>query len=147
AFRGRVAQARKAPITVQNGVTYDVVVAVDNPGLELKPGMTASVSITPAKRDQALRIPGRALRFQPEGDGAAPGPAGASAAEESAVYVVAPDGGLRRVAVEAGVRDSQHVEVLNGDLHEGDRIVVGLRREGTEAAPARLPGFHGLKRL
>jgi len=49
--------------------------------------------------------------------------------------------------VEAGVRDGQHVEVLNGDLHEGDRIVVGLRREGTEAAPARLPGFHGLKRL
>ena len=146
-FHGRVAQVRNAPITVQNVVTYDVVVAVDNPGLELKPGMTANVSITTAKRDEALRIPVRALRFHPDGDGAASGPAGASAAEESAVYVVAPDGALRRVAVEAGVRDGQHVEVLNGDLHEGDRIVVGLRREGTEAAPARLPGFHGLKRL
>ena len=146
-FHGRVAQVRNAPITVQNVVTYDVVVAVDNPGLELKPGMTANVSITTAKRDQALRIPVRALRFHPDGDGAASGPAGASAAEDSAVYVVAPDGALRRVAVEAGVRDGQHVEVLNGDLHEGDRIVVGLRREGTEAAPARLPGFHGLKRL
>src|SRR5207244_11430788 len=66
-FHGRVAQVRNAPITVQNVVTYDVVIAVDNPGLELKPGMTANVSITTAKRDQALRIPVRALRFHPEG--------------------------------------------------------------------------------
>src|SRR5436309_3908768 len=64
-FHGKVAQVRNAPITVQNVVTYDVVVAVDNPGLELKPGMTANVSVTAAKRDEALRIPVRALRFRP----------------------------------------------------------------------------------
>src|SRR5213593_1215800 len=66
-FHGKIAQVRNAPITVQNVVTYDVVVAVDNPELELKPGMTANVSITTAKRDQVLRIPVRALRFRPEG--------------------------------------------------------------------------------
>src|SRR3989441_896879 len=114
-FHGTVAQVRNAPITVQNVVTYDVVVAVDNSGLELKPGMTANVSITTAKRDQALRIPVRALRFRP--DGSAPD---ATAKEGSAVYVLASDGTLRHVEVEAGIRDTLHVEGLNGDLHEED---------------------------
>src|SRR5207245_2037549 len=128
-----------------NVVTYDVVVAVDNPGLALKPGMTANVSITTAKRDQALRIPVRALRFRP--DGAGPGTPGANGKEESAVYVLAPDGALRRVEVEAGIRDNQHVEVLKGDLHEGDPTVI-VRRDSTTGAPApRPPGLGGLKRL
>src|SRR3989454_8170856 len=145
-FHGKVAQVRNAPIIVQSVVTYDVVVAVDNPRLELKPGMTANVSITAAKRDQALRIPVRALRFRPRGSG--PETPGANEKEGSAVYVLEPGGALRRVEVEAGVRDNQHVEVLSGDLHEGDQIVVGLRREGKDAAPTpRRMGFHGLKRL
>ena len=145
-FHGQVAQVRNAPITVQNVVTYDVVVAVDNPGLELKPGMTANVSITTAKRDEALRIPVRALRFHP--DGAGPGTPNANAKEESAVYVLASDGTLRRVEVEAGIRDNQHAEVLKGDLHEGDPTVIGLRRDSTDGAPApRPPGLGGLKRL
>src|SRR5947208_10827987 len=145
-FWGAVTQVRNAPQIVQNVVTYDVVVAVDNSGLELKPGMTANVSITTAKRDQALRIPVRALRFRPDEAGAAA--PDAKPKEESAVYVLAPDGALRRVEVQAGVRDNQHVEVLGGDLHEGDRVVVGLRRESTEAAPAaRPPGFGGPRRV
>src|SRR5438876_9453854 len=145
-FHGKIAQVRNAPITVQNVVTYDVVVAVDNPGLALKPGMTANVSITTAKREQALRLPVRALRFRPdEASAAAPG---AKPKEESAVYVLAPDGALRRVEVQTGVRDNQHVEVVGGDLHAGDRVVVGLRRESTEAAPtARPPGFGGPRRF
>src|SRR3989441_967922 len=139
-FRGKVAQVRNAPITVQNVVTYDVVTAVDNAKLELKPGMTANVTITTAKRDQVLRIPVRALRFRPEG--AAPGK------DESAIYLLGSDGALRHVEVQAGVRDNQHVEVLGGDLHEGDQVVVGLRRESTEAAPAaRPPGFGGPRRV
>src|SRR5438034_11787315 len=139
-FRGKVAQVRNAPITVQNVVTYDVVVAVDNAKPELKPGMTANVTITTAKRDQALRIPVRALRFRPEG--AAPGK------DESAVYLLGSDGALRRVEVQAGVRDNQHVEVLGGDLHEGDQVVTGLRRETPEATPAaRPPGFGGPRRF
>jgi len=139
-FRGKVAQVRNAPITVQNVVTYDVVTAVDNAKLELKPGMTANVTITTAKRDQALRIPVRALRFRPEG--AAPGK------DESAVYLLGSDGALRHVEVQAGVRDNQHVEVLGGDLHEGDQVVTGLRRETPEATPAaRPPGFGGPRRF
>src|SRR5262249_57104888 len=49
-FRGRVTQVRNAPVNVQNVVTYDVLVGVENQDLRLKPGMTANVSITTASR-------------------------------------------------------------------------------------------------
>ena len=65
-FAGRVVQVRNAPVSIQNVVTYDVIVEVDNSDLELKPGMTATVAITTAHRDDALRVPLRALRFRPE---------------------------------------------------------------------------------
>jgi HlyD family secretion protein len=72
-FTGTVEQVRNAPITVQNVVTYDAVVAVSNPRMQLRPGMTANVSFIIAKRDGVLKVPNAALRFQP--DGAAQSPA------------------------------------------------------------------------
>ncbi|MCG6537934.1 MAG: efflux RND transporter periplasmic adaptor subunit, partial [Syntrophales bacterium LBB04] len=63
-FKGRVSEVRKAPITVQNVVTYDVVVKVDNPDLKLMPGMTANISIIVAKKENVLKIPNAALRFR-----------------------------------------------------------------------------------
>ncbi|MFI5252709.1 MAG: efflux RND transporter periplasmic adaptor subunit [Bacteroidota bacterium] len=67
-FRGRVWQIRLAPITVQNVVTYTVVIEVQNPDLKLRPGMTATVSIMIDKHENVLRIPTIALRFQPPQD-------------------------------------------------------------------------------
>ncbi|MBK8480948.1 MAG: efflux RND transporter periplasmic adaptor subunit [Proteobacteria bacterium] len=64
-FYGAVRQIRNAPQTVQNVVTYDAVIDVDNPALKLKPGMTANVTFVHADRDQALRVPNAALRFRP----------------------------------------------------------------------------------
>ncbi|MBP1732985.1 MAG: periplasmic component of efflux system [Deltaproteobacteria bacterium] len=64
-FKGTVSQVRIAPITVQNVVTYDVVVKVDNDELKLKPGMTANVSIIVASKSGVLKIPNAALRFRP----------------------------------------------------------------------------------
>ena len=54
---------RQSPITVQNVVTYDVVIAVSNPELLLKPGMTANATIVVAERDQALRVPAAGTAF------------------------------------------------------------------------------------
>ncbi|MBM4340364.1 MAG: efflux RND transporter periplasmic adaptor subunit [Deltaproteobacteria bacterium] len=65
-FNGKVFEIRNAPITVQNVVTYDVVVQVSNPDLKLKPGMTANVSIMIDHREGVLKIPNAALRFRPE---------------------------------------------------------------------------------
>ena len=65
-FRGKVTDIRNAPVTVQNVVTYDVVILVKNPDLKLRPGMTANASILVAQRENVLKIPNAALRFRPE---------------------------------------------------------------------------------
>src|SRR5215467_280098 len=74
-FRGKVVQVRNAPITVQNVVTYDTVIGVDNKDLKLKPGMTANVSIIIAHKDNVLQIKNAALRYRPAGAAAEPRPA------------------------------------------------------------------------
>src|SRR5437016_14547819 len=64
-FHGKVVQVRNAPITVQNVVTYDTVIGVNNADLKLKPGMTANVSIVIAHRNDVLKISNAALRYRP----------------------------------------------------------------------------------
>lgn len=66
-FEGRVSQIRLAPVESQNVVTYTVIIDVSNPDLKLMPGMTATVSIEVARRDNTLRVPLQALRFTPPG--------------------------------------------------------------------------------
>jgi HlyD family secretion protein len=72
-FQGSVRQIREGPITVQNVVTYDVVVDVDNSDLALYPGMTADAHIITAERTNVLRVPLPAIRFTPQGIGRQPG--------------------------------------------------------------------------
>jgi HlyD family secretion protein len=66
-FWGTVRQVREGPITVQNVVTYDVVVDVRNDDLALFPGMTADAHIIIAEHKNVLRVPLPAIRFNPEG--------------------------------------------------------------------------------
>lgn len=66
-FWGHVRQIREGPITVQNVVTYDVVVDVPNEDLALFPGMTADAHIITAQRRNVLRVPLPAIRFNPAG--------------------------------------------------------------------------------
>jgi HlyD family secretion protein len=135
-FTGRIVQVRRAPIAVQNVVTYEVLVGVDNADLALRPGMTATVEITTASRDDALRIPLKAIRFRPEGEngaaGAAPGP---GRAEKPAAFRVV-SGALERVALETGIRDERFAEVLGGDLEAGDPVVVAYPPSANGSAPS-----------
>ncbi|HET8647850.1 MAG TPA: efflux RND transporter periplasmic adaptor subunit, partial [Vicinamibacteria bacterium] len=64
-FEGRVEQVRLQPTTNQNVVTYSAIIAVDNPGQRLMPGMTATVSVVVDEREDVLRLPAAALRFRP----------------------------------------------------------------------------------
>ncbi len=66
-FQGEVSQIRRGPITVQNVVTYDVVMAVPNPDRRLYPGMTANAHIVIDEHDGVLRVPLPAVRFNPKG--------------------------------------------------------------------------------
>ena len=80
-FHGRVSQVRLSPVTVQNVVTYPVVMDVENAEGRLKPGMTASVQIPVDARRNTLRVPNAALRFKPDPSlvVAPPSPAAAAA--------------------------------------------------------------------
>ena len=64
-FRGRIEEIRLNPRTSQNVVTYSVIVAVNNQDLKLKPGMTANITVTTARRDDVLTVPNSALRYMP----------------------------------------------------------------------------------
>jgi HlyD family secretion protein len=66
-FAAKIGEIRLEPQTVQNVVTYSVIIDVDNDRLELKPGMTANIAITVAQLDDALKIPNTALRYLPPG--------------------------------------------------------------------------------
>ena len=65
-FDGKIEQMRLNPQNVQNVVTYNVVIDVDNPDQKLKPGMTANLTITIDERNNVLKVPNAALRFIPQ---------------------------------------------------------------------------------
>jgi HlyD family secretion protein len=126
-FEGTVRQVRLNPTTLQNVVTYDVVVSVDNPEQILMPGMTAYVNIIVAQRKNVLVVPNAALRFKPQ-DAVAKGEKrkGKDDKREGAtgtVYVLE-NNQLRPVAVAIGITDNRSTEVLSGELKAGDQVVV-----------------------
>src|SRR5690348_8934567 len=65
-FDGKIAEMRLNPVNVQNVVTYNVVINVENPDQVLKPGMTANLTITIDERNNVLKVPNSALRFRPQ---------------------------------------------------------------------------------
>ena len=65
-FDGKIQEMRLNPVNVQNVVTYNVVINVNNPEQILKPGMTANLMITIDERNNVLKVPNSALRFTPQ---------------------------------------------------------------------------------
>ena len=132
-FKGRVWQVRNAPITVQNVVTYDVVIQVDNPELKLKPGMTANVSIIVSVKKDVLKMPNAALRFKPSEKGA-------QTAEKKGPGVwISEKGQLRRISISTGISDGSYTEVVSGDLREGQEIIVESLAKTNATTPSGPP--------
>ncbi|MBA2622731.1 MAG: efflux RND transporter periplasmic adaptor subunit [Chthoniobacterales bacterium] len=152
-FQGKVMQVRNAPITVQNVVTYDTVIAVSNPELKLKPGMTANVSIVIAHKDDVIKISNAALRYRPPDASAAGAPSASTGAARGARSGGGgrPGGGAPRerrlertvyagtggkpqpVQIKTGISDGVATEVTEG-LKEGD-VVVTAQLTGGGSAP------------
>lgn len=120
-FRGVVSQIRQAPQTVQNVVTYDVVIAVDNPDFKLKPGMTATVRIVTDQRRDVLRVPNAALRYTPGGIG---GAGQGLTARLDRVWTLK-DGRPVATPVRVGLEDETHTEITSGEVRPGARLIVG----------------------
>ena len=132
-FKGTVSQVRIAPITVQNVVTYDVVVKVGNPDLKLKPGMTANVSIIILGKDNVLKIPHAALRFR-----LTEKRKGATEPKEKGPGVWVLYGkNPKRVRVQTGISDGNFSELLSGDLKEGQELIIeSLTKQKAGQAPS-----------
>ncbi len=161
-FQGVIRQVRLAPINIQNVVTYNVVVGVDNKDLRLRPGMTANVSIVVAKKDDVLRVPNAAIRFTPpkseqsegstvsarpvKSEGGASGVLAPAAGEQGGiartVWKKGSSGEIEPVVVQTGISDGTATEVVGGDLKEGDQVVVGFETpRGDRKAHDLPPGF------
>jgi HlyD family secretion protein len=128
-FKGNVTIVRLAPQTVQNVVTYTVIVEAHNPKLLLKPGMTATMNIMVARAENVLAVSNASLRFLPPPEVDAPEPP-----EGPMVWRLAAKNRLEPVAVSLGVSDGVWTEVKDSSLNEGDNLVVGLA-EGAKGPP------------
>jgi HlyD family secretion protein len=118
-----VRQVRQSPQTVQNVVTYDVVVDVDNTDLALKPGMTATSRLIVDERVDVLRVPNQALRYTPGGL------ASARSHGQAQVWLEREQGPVP-VSVVAGLQDDSFTEIVGGGLKDGDQIIVAERPAG-----------------
>ncbi|MBI5026236.1 MAG: efflux RND transporter periplasmic adaptor subunit, partial [Nitrospirae bacterium] len=122
-FKGNVIQIRSAPIIVQNVVTYDVVVGVDNTDLKLKPGMTANVSILILKKDNVLKVPNTALRFKPPKEMETDKSKKKKTMAEQKLWILS-RGKLQPIPIITGISNGTFTEILEGDIKEGQEVVV-----------------------
>ncbi|HEX5010528.1 MAG TPA: efflux RND transporter periplasmic adaptor subunit [Planctomycetota bacterium] len=154
-FVGMVSQVRLASTTVQNVVTYTVLVDAPNPAERLLPGMTADLNFEIDHADDVLLVPVSALRFEPEEQGGkgehgwGGKPRDATASEggehqgrgqeghEHETETAAPEAGTGRVHVlrdgqlvavdvQTGLSDGMRTAITGGDLKEGDEVVTGI---------------------
>jgi len=137
-FQGTVIQRRQSPQTVQNVVTYDVVIGVDNSDLTLVPGMTASTTIIIDQRQDVLRVPNQALRYVPGGLPAAAAPgAGTATSRQPQVWVLR-NGRPVAVTVVPGLSDDNFTEIVKGDLNPADQVITAESR-GQAGGQSNLP--------
>jgi len=163
-FRGKVFQIRLSPTTVQNVVTYTVMIDAENPGSKLLPGMTANVTFDIAQYHEVLKIPNAALRFTPPNDAsgiakaaepapaAAPDPSGKPSdpaqgkpakgqrkkEAQNRVWVASPAGPVA-VPVTADATDGSWTRLAKGELTEGQEVIVGVIMEGSDPGPTSNP--------
>jgi len=151
-FKGRIKEIRMSPQTIQNVVTYPVVVSAPNPELKLLPGMTANLTFQIEEKRNVLKVPNAAIRFYPkveyvrpedkeilegieEPEGQESELTGITAIErvemsrqstKRHVWILEGDL-LRAVEIVTGISDTKYTELVSGELKEGDKLVVGIK--------------------
>jgi HlyD family secretion protein len=138
-FDGVVTQVRNAPINIQNVVTYDVIITVDNRELKLKPGMTANVTIVTARKEDPLRVPNGALRFRM--------PNVPVDRKMTHVWLLTEMQPPRHTPVTTGIADSLFTEITDGPVKEADQVIVGIETTEEQAQKKLPPGFDGGPRM
>jgi HlyD family secretion protein len=164
-FKGSVRQIRNAAQTVQNVVTYDAVIDVENPDLKLRPGMTANVSFVYADKPDVLRVPNAGLRFRPSAEllkkasGSAdagvastgnapraggPGARGDRPLDRRTVWLLK-RGAPKSAEIKTGVTNGLMTEVLEGEVQIGDEVITDATDPSSSPAAGAPAG--GMRRI
>lgn len=130
-FEGEIFKIYYSPKIEQNVVTYDALIRVENPGMLLRPGMTANVEITIEGKEEALLLPNRALRIRLDDE--------EEGGKGPSVWTLK-DGRPVKAAVRLGLIGEEYSEVLKG-LQEGDEVIVGAPKKA-EKRTLGMRGFH-----
>ncbi len=152
-FHGRVSAVRLNPTTIQNVVTYNTIIDFSNPDEKLLPGETAYVTIPTGHASDAIEIPNPALTFKPN----IPKPQLQELYRQydisreastthlggwQVVWKLGPNKVLAPVAVQCGITDYSNTQLLQGDVHEGDVLVIAQQTQPGMTGQ-RPPGFGG----
>jgi HlyD family secretion protein len=133
-FVGRVLRIHKFPDVTQNVVTYTAIISAPNDDLLLLPGMTAVLRIVVNSSGEVLKIPSEALRFRPvSATSIAPATGATSIAPSGEVWVVGSDGYPESITVRTGLGGDSGVQLLEGQLQEGQPLIVGLANSQTRS--------------
>jgi HlyD family secretion protein len=144
-FEGTIKQVRLGSQTIQNVVIYTAIVSIENPNLELLPGMTATLRIETDRRDAVVQVPNAALRWRPPTPTREASAAqvsreqerGSPAAQVGRVFVVGPDGKPQGVTVRIGGTEGGTTEIVSG-LDAGREVIIGGGARTAEATTATL---------
>ncbi len=143
-FKGTVTQIRLQPTTVQNVVTYTVVIDVPNKDLKLMPGMTANITVHVEDHPAVLKVQTKALRFMPPAEyytinkltppdstknKPVNGPNYFLPGTRQKIWMKDKDNKLRSLEVTLGISDGNYTEV-RGDIKEGDEVVLESEVKG-----------------
>jgi HlyD family secretion protein len=134
-FKGFVKQIRKAPETVQNVVTYTVVVSADNPDLRLLPGMTANVQIVVNERRETLKVVNAALRFSPSGLAEAQSQGAVASSRPAGSGAQQAEKRIRQLTQALQLDEAQQEQLKAMFARAGDQIIA-MRQQG--ATPEEL---------
>jgi HlyD family secretion protein len=128
--------ASQSAISSQEAKDFKVVVALTDPPVEIRPGLSCTAKVITATRQKVVTIPIQALTVRQKGDldpakkggvqaAATPDPAAEKARKEElqGVFVIQGEKAVFR-KVETGITGATDIEVLSG-LKEGDEIVTG----------------------
>src|SRR5271170_3088145 len=154
-FHGRVSTVRLNPTTVQNVVTYNTVIDFSNPDEKLLPGETAYVTIPTGHASNTIQIPNPALTFKPAAlrtqlpqlykqYNISREASTTHLGGWQVVWKLAPNKkDLIPVAVQCGITDYNNTQLISGDLHEGDVLVIAATTPSSGTTGGQRPGFNG----
>ena len=138
-FKGAVRQVRLAASTVNNVVTYPIIIeaANDDPDAMLFPGMTANISVETARAEDVVAVSSAALRFRPNSEDfeAAKAAAGGEVPRGRKIWITDETGGMKFVKIEEGVSDSSFTQLLGADALDGRDAILGYATARMSADP------------